>query len=282
MDFLKVLHRVHRATAVILSHPFDGRRCNKRKRHAFRIRSLYRGFIPALSGSIAFRTLPFIAYNWSTRISTMYDFWTRHTAWRAPRGAGGGALRSAVGVLRSQGLSPSNVNCIGIVCIGYVYYSSGNMSVRIVLGIADVVSRTRLSYEGPLSSFIIGGGCSTTAWAIIYPWCHQESRTERKYEEFHVHISISARHGKYARSPRWRSMYQVQLWSPKCCCEQWCLCSIWMGFWFSSFLKLFHFSYFLTVTTPSHNASTKKWKNWKLDFEFLERHEQSHTNSHIS
>ena len=102
MDFLKSIASgaSYGATAVILSHPFDTVKTMQQTKtlDAFRIRSLYRGFIPALSGSIAFRTLPFIAYNWSTRnLNNMSDFWTRHTTCRAfLAGASGGALRSAV------------------------------------------------------------------------------------------------------------------------------------------------------------------------------------------
>ena len=221
MDFLKSIASgaSYGATAVILSHPFDTVKTMQQTKtlDAFRIQSLYRGFIPALSGSIAFRTLPFIAYNWSTRnLNNMSDFWTRHTTWRAfLAGASGGALRSAVEcplevakVCRQVNVNWHWNRLYSGMCITLLR----NMSViGLFWAFADVVRPWCASrrIEGPLSSFIIGGGCSTTAWAIIYPLDVIKSRVQSEsMKNSTSSISISSTARQILRSPQgWRSMY---------------------------------------------------------------------------
>ena len=224
MDLLKsiVSGASYGATAVILSHPFDTvKTMQQASGHigaskTLRITSLYRGFVPALSGSIAFRTLPFVAYSWSTRkLNNMNDFWTRHTMWRAFfAGASGGALRSAVEcpLEVAKVCRQVDVNWHWNRLYSGMYITLlRNMSViGLFWAFADVGNPWCASHniEGPLSSFIIGGGCSTTAWAIIYPLDVIKSRIQSESMTSPNDVSISSTVRNILRSPGgWRSMY---------------------------------------------------------------------------
>jgi solute carrier family 25 (mitochondrial carnitine/acylcarnitine transporter), member 20/29 len=227
MDFLKsiVSGASYGATAVILSHPFDTVKTVQQasgnvgtlstlRRSVNGVSQLYRGFIPALSGSIAFRTLPFVAYNWSTeRLNNVSDFWSTHTTLRAGvAGASGGALRSALEcplevtkVCRQVNVKWRWNRLYSGMCITLLR----NMSViGLFWSFADVVRPWCASrgIDGPLCSFIIGGGCSTTAWAIVYPLDVIKSRVQSESMVSSSTVSISSTTRAILRTG-WRSIY---------------------------------------------------------------------------
>lgn len=201
------------ATAVVLSHPFDTLKTRQQasgRRDAIRVVTssiakegpffLYKGFVPALSGSIAFRTLPFVAYQWSTtRLNETSNFFRDHTTVRAcAAGASGGFLRSLVecplevAKVRRQVNAGWNVRALydGLL----ITVLRNTTVIGLFWGLADVVRPEceRRAIEGPLCSFIIGGGCSTVAWAIIYPLDVIKSRVQGSYV-IGEHRSCSAR-----------------------------------------------------------------------------------------
>ena len=83
-------------TATLLSHPFDTIKTRQQVGGAATLTRLYHGFTPALAGSIAFRTVPFIAYNATTNHVRPRSEWlaSHPVALAALGGFMGGAARS--------------------------------------------------------------------------------------------------------------------------------------------------------------------------------------------
>lgn len=187
------------ATAVALSHPFDTLKTRQQASgvsSAFRaIKNaivsegplvFYNGFVPALFGSMAFRSLPFIAYQSTSKaLNDASDWFERHTTIRAfIAGATGGLLRSFV----ECPLEVMKVRQQVSVSWQWSYMYRGlaitalrNMSViSLFWGFADNARRwcDQIALGDATTSFIVGGGCSTLAWAMIYPLDVVKSRVQ--------------------------------------------------------------------------------------------------------
>ena len=207
---------VYGATAVATAHPFDTIKTQQQSArgmvargplataraivHAEGARGLYRGFAPALSGSVLFRSLPFVGYSASTaylseRSAVLRE---RPVVLAALGGACGGALRSVAECplelikTRRQAGNPWSLwqwvrakrRGGGGRGGGAVVAGGGSLYTGIALTTARnslviglfwaFVEGSKEWRESALSdrharAFAAGAGCSALAWGVSFP-----------------------------------------------------------------------------------------------------------------
>lgn len=200
------------ATAAVLSHPLDTIKTRQQampgmagssSRDVLRdtltrgFPELYRGFLPALAGSVLFRAVPFVAYSSSTAVvKEQCPAWSaRHPVMLA---AGGGACG---GLLRAVMECPLEVlkvrrqvhhhhhgsamhhhgSAMLTLWSGLGWTLARNM---LVIGLfwaileASRSTRERLTSSRAASSFLAGAGCSAVAWAVAFPLDVCKSRAQ--------------------------------------------------------------------------------------------------------
>lgn len=192
--------------AVVLAHPFDTVKTLQQTHGGYRslqhrpleaaaavvrsegVRGFYRGFLPAVGGSMLFRALPFVAYNaTSERLHAMGVLSEWPAAVAAVAGASGGLLRTAVesplevAKVRRQVGRPMRWGQLNDLVSGLTITAARNTSVIALFWTLYHVSaetRARIVRVGcgegtavaqGVQAFLGGAGCSTAAWAVVYP-----------------------------------------------------------------------------------------------------------------
>eukprot|EP00928_Gymnodinium_smaydae_P080742 TRINITY_DN64389_c0_g1_i1.p1 TRINITY_DN64389_c0_g1~~TRINITY_DN64389_c0_g1_i1.p1 ORF type:complete len:215 (+),score=45.62 TRINITY_DN64389_c0_g1_i1:184-828(+) len=156
-----------------------------------RLSGLYRGVVPAAAASAAFRTVPFVGYEFVSRALRDRSLLQGSPLLAAfVAGAAGGVMRgcletpaelvkirlqtrrawrssSVAGAFRGLGST-----CLRNACVIGCYWS-----------IFEATKPVRVQLPPALGNFLGGGVCSVGAWALIYPLDTAKSRIQASQEK---------------------------------------------------------------------------------------------------
>lgn len=200
-------------SAVLLAHPFDTiKTCQQThiKYLSFGpistfmsivrsegVLALYKGFIPAASGSMLFRALPFAMYTFTSGYLEKIPWFASHSILCAAlAGASGGALRSVVecplevAKVRCQvdknmtwssprtlftGFSITAMRNISVISLFWVLF---NLSTETRKKVVELYCTPNSISSMAFAAFLGGAGCSAISWCVIYPLDVVKSRAQ--------------------------------------------------------------------------------------------------------
>ena len=186
-------------TAAVLSHPLDTlkTRAQLSRPHSTGISALYQGFVPAATGSVLFRAVPFVAYGVGTaRIREGFPLFAE--AHPLPVAAAAGSFAGLVRALLESPLEVIKVRRQAArlgsryeawsstpLWAGVGWCAVRNASLIGLFWVTLEASKESLAaaLPGPVAvSFVGGGGCSVVAWAVAYPLDVLKSRAQAASE----------------------------------------------------------------------------------------------------
>ena len=203
-------------TATTLSHPFDTIKTRQQVSGALQLSNLYRGFSPALFGSVVFRTVPFIAYNVTTEYARPRNKWLRDRpiALAAMGGLAGGLARSLVECpceYAKTRLQVSQKWAVDQLYTGLGITMARNAAVISLFWAFVESSKPWCERVAPgryTRAFVSGGICSAAAWCVVFPLDVIKSRLQsgRFHDSMRSH-SILAVARTVGATRGWRGFY---------------------------------------------------------------------------